>query len=182
MQRNLVKCFKVRWILLKQFSVNEFNHAMASGEVTKVFFIFVFLQDAENTHFYSFELVKTGNAPENIKTFGLQLKPCVYKKRWSHVMKTLVFWDVLQLGATVCSCIFYVNVLCLLQFKAYSLSQIKLNYLLYLYMFSIDIQVHDGFLSLCLDENDLWNNPVRCFVGMITDIGHQFGDFSSFFL
>ncbi|XP_030251027.1 ribosomal RNA-processing protein 8 [Sparus aurata] len=38
-------------------------------------------KDAENTHFYSFELVKTGNAPENIKTFGLQLKPCVYKKR-----------------------------------------------------------------------------------------------------
>ncbi|XP_036929295.1 ribosomal RNA-processing protein 8 isoform X2 [Acanthopagrus latus] len=38
-------------------------------------------KDAENTHFYSFELVKMGNAPENIKTFGLQLKPCVYKKR-----------------------------------------------------------------------------------------------------
>ncbi|XP_073340425.1 uncharacterized protein rrp8 [Pagrus major] len=38
-------------------------------------------KDSENTHFYSFELLKTGNAPENIKTFGLQLKPCVYKKR-----------------------------------------------------------------------------------------------------
>ncbi|KAM9359789.1 uncharacterized protein rrp8 [Symphorus nematophorus] len=38
-------------------------------------------KDTENTHFYSFELVKTGNAPENVKKFGLQLKPCVYKKR-----------------------------------------------------------------------------------------------------
>ncbi|XP_030008589.1 ribosomal RNA-processing protein 8 [Sphaeramia orbicularis] len=38
-------------------------------------------KDTENTHFYSFEFVKTGPAPENIKKFGLQLKPCVYKKR-----------------------------------------------------------------------------------------------------
>ncbi|XP_033487329.1 uncharacterized protein rrp8 [Epinephelus lanceolatus] len=38
-------------------------------------------KDTENTHFYSFELMKTGDAPENIKKFGLQLKPCVYKKR-----------------------------------------------------------------------------------------------------
>ncbi|XP_059187250.1 ribosomal RNA-processing protein 8 [Centropristis striata] len=38
-------------------------------------------KDSENTHFYSFELVKTGNSPENIKKFGLQLRPCVYKKR-----------------------------------------------------------------------------------------------------
>ncbi|XP_010730246.3 ribosomal RNA-processing protein 8 [Larimichthys crocea] len=38
-------------------------------------------KDTENTHFYAFELVKTGNAPENLKKFGLQLKPCVYKKR-----------------------------------------------------------------------------------------------------
>lgn len=38
-------------------------------------------KDTENTHFYSFELVKTGNAPENIKKFGLELKPCLYKKR-----------------------------------------------------------------------------------------------------
>ncbi|XP_051253642.1 ribosomal RNA-processing protein 8 [Dicentrarchus labrax] len=37
--------------------------------------------DTENTHFYSFELLKTGEAPENKKKFGLQLKPCVYKKR-----------------------------------------------------------------------------------------------------
>ncbi|KAK1900404.1 Ribosomal RNA-processing protein 8 [Dissostichus eleginoides] len=35
----------------------------------------------KNTHFYSFELLKTADAPENIKTFGLQLRPCVYKKR-----------------------------------------------------------------------------------------------------
>ncbi|KAK5868854.1 hypothetical protein PBY51_009831 [Eleginops maclovinus] len=38
-------------------------------------------KDAENTYFHSFELLKTADAPENIKTFGLQLKPCVYKKR-----------------------------------------------------------------------------------------------------
>ncbi|KAF3693167.1 Ribosomal RNA-processing protein 8 [Channa argus] len=38
-------------------------------------------KDTENTHFYAFEFVKTGNSPENVKTFGLQLKPCVYKKR-----------------------------------------------------------------------------------------------------
>ncbi|XP_026189438.1 ribosomal RNA-processing protein 8 [Mastacembelus armatus] len=38
-------------------------------------------KDTENTHFYSFEFVKTGDSPENVKKFGLQLKPCVYKKR-----------------------------------------------------------------------------------------------------
>lgn len=35
----------------------------------------------ENTHFHSFEFRKTGHAPKNIKKYGLQLKPCVYKKR-----------------------------------------------------------------------------------------------------
>ncbi|KAK2846795.1 hypothetical protein Q5P01_009794 [Channa striata] len=38
-------------------------------------------KDTENTHFYSFEFVKMGNSPENVRTFGLQLKPCLYKKR-----------------------------------------------------------------------------------------------------
>ncbi|XP_041851716.1 ribosomal RNA-processing protein 8 [Melanotaenia boesemani] len=38
-------------------------------------------KDTENTHFYSFEFKKTGNAPKNVKKYGLQLKPCVYKKR-----------------------------------------------------------------------------------------------------
>ncbi|XP_018520902.1 ribosomal RNA-processing protein 8 isoform X2 [Lates calcarifer] len=38
-------------------------------------------KDTENTHFYSFEFVKTGDSPETVKKFGLQLKPCVYKKR-----------------------------------------------------------------------------------------------------
>ncbi|XP_060902928.1 ribosomal RNA-processing protein 8 [Labrus mixtus] len=38
-------------------------------------------KDTENTHFYTFELVKSGGAPENVKKFGLELKPCVYKKR-----------------------------------------------------------------------------------------------------
>ncbi|XP_029922727.1 ribosomal RNA-processing protein 8 [Myripristis murdjan] len=38
-------------------------------------------KDTENSHFYAFEFVKTGNAPENVKKAGLQLRPCVYKKR-----------------------------------------------------------------------------------------------------
>uniref|UniRef100_A0A3Q4IFH9 Ribosomal RNA-processing protein 8 n=1 Tax=Neolamprologus brichardi TaxID=32507 RepID=A0A3Q4IFH9_NEOBR len=38
-------------------------------------------KDTENSHFYSFEFAKTGKAPENLKKVGLQLKPCVYKKR-----------------------------------------------------------------------------------------------------
>ncbi|XP_076591444.1 uncharacterized protein rrp8 [Chaetodon auriga] len=38
-------------------------------------------KDTEKTHFFSFEFVKTADAPESVKKFGLQLKPCVYKKR-----------------------------------------------------------------------------------------------------
>ncbi|MEQ2298354.1 hypothetical protein AMECASPLE_004339 [Ameca splendens] len=38
-------------------------------------------KDTENSHFFSFEFVKTGNVPKSVKKFGLQLKPCVYKKR-----------------------------------------------------------------------------------------------------
>ncbi|KAL6470880.1 hypothetical protein MHYP_G00195300 [Metynnis hypsauchen] len=38
-------------------------------------------KDTENTHFYSFEFIKTQNAPDNVKKIGLQLKPCLYKKR-----------------------------------------------------------------------------------------------------
>ncbi|XP_015253195.1 PREDICTED: ribosomal RNA-processing protein 8 [Cyprinodon variegatus] len=38
-------------------------------------------KDTENSHFFSFEFVKTRNAPNNVKKFGLELKPCVYKKR-----------------------------------------------------------------------------------------------------
>ncbi|XP_037533519.1 ribosomal RNA-processing protein 8 [Nematolebias whitei] len=38
-------------------------------------------KDTENSHFYSFEFVKTGDAPKNVKKLGLQLKPCLYKKR-----------------------------------------------------------------------------------------------------
>ncbi|KAM9733001.1 uncharacterized protein rrp8 isoform 1-T1 [Menidia menidia] len=38
-------------------------------------------KDTENSHFYSFDFVKTGNAPKNVKKYGLQLKPCLYKKR-----------------------------------------------------------------------------------------------------
>ncbi|XP_037123819.1 ribosomal RNA-processing protein 8 isoform X3 [Syngnathus acus] len=38
-------------------------------------------KDTENTHFYTFDLIKTGAAPPNVKNFGLQLKACLYKKR-----------------------------------------------------------------------------------------------------
>ncbi|XP_051963715.1 ribosomal RNA-processing protein 8-like [Xyrauchen texanus] len=38
-------------------------------------------KDTENSHFYSFEFIKTGKAPENVRKAGLQLKPCLYKKR-----------------------------------------------------------------------------------------------------
>ncbi|XP_061637287.1 ribosomal RNA-processing protein 8 [Phyllopteryx taeniolatus] len=38
-------------------------------------------KDTDNTHFYSFEFTKTGDAPANLKKFGLQLKACLYKKR-----------------------------------------------------------------------------------------------------
>ncbi|KAL7831593.1 hypothetical protein AOLI_G00291410 [Acnodon oligacanthus] len=38
-------------------------------------------KDRENTHFYSFEFIKVQNAPDNVKKIGLQLKPCLYKKR-----------------------------------------------------------------------------------------------------
>ncbi|XP_013770114.1 ribosomal RNA-processing protein 8 [Pundamilia nyererei] len=38
-------------------------------------------KDTENSHFYSFEFAKTGKTPENLKKVGLQLKPCLYKKR-----------------------------------------------------------------------------------------------------
>ncbi|XP_023692840.2 uncharacterized protein rrp8 [Paramormyrops kingsleyae] len=38
-------------------------------------------KDIDNRYFYSFEFVKNGNAPEKSKTSGLELKPCMYKKR-----------------------------------------------------------------------------------------------------
>lgn len=38
-------------------------------------------KDTENSHFYLFEFVKTGEAPVNMKKAGLELRPCVYKKR-----------------------------------------------------------------------------------------------------
>lgn len=38
-------------------------------------------KDTENTHFFSFEFMKTGEAPDTVKKSGLQLKPCLYKKR-----------------------------------------------------------------------------------------------------
>ncbi|KAM4589382.1 uncharacterized protein rrp8 isoform 1-T2 [Fundulus diaphanus] len=38
-------------------------------------------KDTENSHFFSFEFEKTGNVSKNVKKSGLQLKPCLYKKR-----------------------------------------------------------------------------------------------------
>ncbi|KAM9441612.1 uncharacterized protein ACWYII_013983 [Salvelinus alpinus] len=38
-------------------------------------------KDTENSHFYSFEFEKIAEAPERIKAGGLELRPCVYKKR-----------------------------------------------------------------------------------------------------
>ncbi|KAG9348499.1 hypothetical protein JZ751_002235 [Albula glossodonta] len=38
-------------------------------------------KDTENSHFYSFEFIKTAEAPESYRRSGLELKPCVYKKR-----------------------------------------------------------------------------------------------------
>ncbi|XP_026138440.1 ribosomal RNA-processing protein 8 [Carassius auratus] len=38
-------------------------------------------KDTENSHFYSFEFIKTGKALGNAKKVSLQLKPCLYKKR-----------------------------------------------------------------------------------------------------
>ncbi|XP_050985030.1 ribosomal RNA-processing protein 8 [Labeo rohita] len=38
-------------------------------------------KDTENSHFHSFEFIKTGKAPGNVKKIGLQLRPCLYKKR-----------------------------------------------------------------------------------------------------
>ncbi|XP_056139136.1 ribosomal RNA-processing protein 8 [Lampris incognitus] len=38
-------------------------------------------KDTENSHFYTFEFIKTQDAPENMKKLNLQLRPCVYKKR-----------------------------------------------------------------------------------------------------
>ncbi|XP_016423840.1 ribosomal RNA-processing protein 8-like isoform X2 [Sinocyclocheilus rhinocerous] len=38
-------------------------------------------KDTENSHFHSFEFIKTGKAPVNVRKVGLQIKPCLYKKR-----------------------------------------------------------------------------------------------------
>ncbi|XP_076832164.1 uncharacterized protein rrp8 [Brachyhypopomus gauderio] len=38
-------------------------------------------KDTDNSHFYSFEFVKVQNPPGHVKKTGLQLKPCLYKKR-----------------------------------------------------------------------------------------------------
>ncbi|KAF7645096.1 hypothetical protein LDENG_00210100 [Lucifuga dentata] len=38
-------------------------------------------KNRENSHFYSFDFVKTEDASEHIRKSGLQLKPCLYKKR-----------------------------------------------------------------------------------------------------
>ena len=40
-----------------------------------------YLQDTENSHFYSFDFLKTKDVSENMKSSRLELRPCVYKKR-----------------------------------------------------------------------------------------------------
>lgn len=39
------------------------------------------LKDTNDSHFYSFDFLKTKDVPENMKSSKLELKPCVYKKR-----------------------------------------------------------------------------------------------------
>ncbi|CAL8362266.1 unnamed protein product [Merluccius merluccius] len=39
------------------------------------------LKDTENSHFYSFDFLKTKDVSENMKSSRLELRPCVYKKR-----------------------------------------------------------------------------------------------------
>ncbi|KAJ3590483.1 hypothetical protein NHX12_008434 [Muraenolepis orangiensis] len=39
------------------------------------------LKDTENSHFYSFEFVKTKDVSETVKSSSLELRPCVYKRR-----------------------------------------------------------------------------------------------------
>ncbi|MCI4385644.1 hypothetical protein PGIGA_G00053010 [Pangasianodon gigas] len=38
-------------------------------------------KDTDNSHFYSFEFLKTHNVPNDVRNIGLELKPCLYKKR-----------------------------------------------------------------------------------------------------
>ncbi|XP_058269646.1 ribosomal RNA-processing protein 8 [Hemibagrus wyckioides] len=38
-------------------------------------------KDTDNSHFYSFEFLKTHNVPKDVKKIRLELKPCLYKKR-----------------------------------------------------------------------------------------------------
>ncbi|KAL0973176.1 hypothetical protein UPYG_G00199940 [Umbra pygmaea] len=38
-------------------------------------------KNIENSHFYSFEFKKIANLPEKVKARGLELRPCLYKKR-----------------------------------------------------------------------------------------------------
>ncbi|KAI5098753.1 ribosomal RNA-processing protein 8 isoform X1 [Silurus meridionalis] len=38
-------------------------------------------KDTANSHFYSFEFQKTHNVPNDVRKIGLELKPCLYKKR-----------------------------------------------------------------------------------------------------
>ncbi|KAM9469611.1 ribosomal RNA-processing protein 8 isoform 1-T2 [Clarias gariepinus] len=38
-------------------------------------------KDTENSHFYSFEFLKTNNVPNDARKLDLELKPCLYKKR-----------------------------------------------------------------------------------------------------
>ncbi|XP_059931782.1 ribosomal RNA-processing protein 8 [Gadus macrocephalus] len=39
------------------------------------------IKDTENSHFYSFDFIKTKDVSEDMKSSSLELRPCVYKKR-----------------------------------------------------------------------------------------------------
>ncbi|KAM6960531.1 ribosomal RNA-processing protein 8 [Aplochiton taeniatus] len=66
---------KVAEVASRFENVRSFNSTMASLGFKLV------SKDAENSHFFSFEFVKSGDCPENTKKAGLELRPCVYKKR-----------------------------------------------------------------------------------------------------
>ncbi|XP_028275385.1 ribosomal RNA-processing protein 8 [Parambassis ranga] len=68
-------CLKIAEVASRFDNVRSFINTLSSLGFKMV------SKDTENSHFYSFEFVKTGNVPENTQKLGLQLKPCVYKKR-----------------------------------------------------------------------------------------------------
>ncbi|XP_068173925.1 ribosomal RNA-processing protein 8 isoform X2 [Antennarius striatus] len=79
--RTVVLCYHYRGVLKIAEVASRFENIRSFTTALANLGFKMVSKDTENTHFCSFELVKTGEAPENIKKFGLQLRPCVYKKR-----------------------------------------------------------------------------------------------------